>query len=147
MTNLLKEIFSEIDQDKVLINNITTITFEVPYPKAILNYNYNFYTYLHNLVEGIEPNQEHLFKAVYYFIAKEKQMSQQIPALNNSFQMASSFAKDDLLNIIILRRSNLLQINSDAAAIGALMALHSKIYHTTKTEIFAETLFMAKSMV
>lgn len=147
MTNLLKEMFYEIDQDKVLINNIITLTSDISYRKAILNYNYNFYTYLHNLVDGIEPNREHLFKAIYYFVAKEKQMSLQIPALNNSFQMAISFAKDDLLNIIILRRSNLLQINSDAAAIGALMALHSKIYHTTKTEIFAETLFIAKSMV
>ena len=147
MTNLLKEVFSEIDQDKILINNIMAVANTVPYPKAVLGYNYHFYTYLHNLVEGIEPNAEHLFKAVYYFIAKENNMNQQIPALNNSFQMANSFVRDDLLNIIISRRSGLLQITSDAAAVGALMALHSKIYHTSKTEIFAETLFIAKNMV
>ena len=147
MTNLLKDVFSEIDQDKILINNIMVFASNVPYPKAELGYHYHFYTYLNNLVEGIEPNEKHLFKAVYYFIAKEKSMNQQIPALNNSFQMANSFVRDDLLNIIIVRRSGLLQITSDAAAIGALMALHSKIYHTSKTEIFAETLFTARNMV
>jgi hypothetical protein len=147
MTNLLKDIFIETDQDKVLLTNILSYANSIPYTKAVLRYNYHFYSYLYNLVEGIEPHKEHLYQAIYYFMAKEKNISQTLPVINNTFQMASVFVRDDLLNIINSRRTSLLQINSDAAALGALMALHSKIYHTSKAEILAETLLIAKSMV
>ena len=61
--------------------------------------------------------------ALYYFIAKEDNMSSQIPVFNNTYQMADMTQEKDLFRTLAGRNSNIMSLTSDAAKVGAFYLL------------------------
>lgn len=143
----LGNVFAEVDRDKELFHSIKAAAKDVDKDLAKLFFNYYMHLFLFNYAtEGLKDPRmvEH---ALYYFIAKEDNMSSQIPVFNNTYQMADMTQEKDLFRTLAGRNSNIMSLTSDAAKVGALLALTHKVYGISKTEMLTRTLFLSQSMV
>ena len=86
-------------------------------------------------------------QALLYFIVKEDNLSNHIAVINNTYQMAVMMDRTQLLMMLVGQTSNMLVLGSEAAKLGALLALRYKISGVGKLETLRETLLLAESMV
>lgn len=143
----LGNLFAEIDRDKELFYSIKGHGSEADKDLAKLFYNYYLNLFLFNYATDQTKDISMVVAAMYYFIIKEDNLSNQISVFNNTYQMALMTQEKDLFRTLAGRQSNIMSLTSDAAKVGALLALAHKIYGISKTDMLTRTLFLAETMV
>lgn len=138
MTELVN-IFNRIAEEQELYHKVKTAlsTYEPTRSNMLFNY------YLYNAIYQIDSkgvSHYLVVKSLKYFIAKETNLNPKIAVINNTYQMAIMLEFDQLLHILMGQQTNLLLLNSDAAKLGALMALDCKLTGVPKSELLRETL-------
>lgn len=138
----LGNLFDTVDEEKKLYFDIKAKMSGFNVIESRLLFNYHLYTAIYffhksDMVFG------HVRKCLRAFIAKEENLAIHIAVINNMYQIASMMDKDFLVSVLSGQQSNLLVLNSDAAKLGALIALNFKVHGTKKLDLLKETLFLS----
>lgn len=143
MTNLLGNIFEQIDEEKKLLLEIKSKINSIEKDDAKLLFNYYLYTSIFLLAKQKSNARTEVRHTLRAFIAKEENISTGVAALNNTYEIGCMQDVESLINVLSGKHSTMLNLSSDAAKIGALLALYYKIYHISKFDILKETLFLS----
>lgn len=143
MTNLLVNIFDEVDEEKRLLLQIKSKMENVERNDATLLFNYYLYTSVFLLAKEKTNARSDVRNTLRAFIAKEENAATNLAALNNTYQIACMQTSDNIIGVLSGKASTMLNLNSDAAKLGALLALYYKLYQVPKLDILKETLFLS----
>lgn len=138
----LGNLFEEIDEEKKLYFNIKIKVSKINVIEARLLFNYHLYTAIY-FFHRSDMVFAHVRQCLRAFIAKEENLNTHIAVINNMYQIASMMDKDFLITILSGQQSNLLVLNTDAAKLGALIALNYKVHGIKKLDLLKETLFLS----
>lgn len=141
----LNNIFASIENEKTLFYQIRN-DFKIDKSKSNVRFNYYFYMALY-LYESGEDIAEVILNAFLYFIGQDLNLDSSIAIINNTYQIAVMLQPEVLYKILTGSNSNLMNINNDAAKVGALLALNYKIYNIGKLDLLRKTLFLAQNMI
>lgn len=146
MNELPVNIFQELDRDKELMFQIKNKLSYLDKIKASMMFNYYYYSSVYNFSEGSNKYKDAI-QVLKFFILKEDNLLNQIPYLNNTYQIAIMMNSEELLQLLIGKNSNIISIKTDASKVGLLLAFIYKKFNITRTEMLSETLFFAESML
>lgn len=138
----LPGLFETVEKENKLYHDIKIKTSAADKINATLMFNY----YLYNAIYGFYKNTSSygdVRNCLRNFIIKEDNLNPSIAAINNTYQMAIMLDTKNLTDLLIGKPSKLLNLSSDAAKLGALLALHYRLYGVGKLDMLSETLFLA----
>lgn len=143
MTNLLNNIFEQVDEEKKLLLDIKLKINNIEKDDAKLLFNYYLYTSIFLLAKQKSNARTEVRHTLRAFIAKEENITVAVASLNNTYEIGCMQTPESLINVLSGKPSTMLNLTSDAAKIGALLALYYKLYQISKLDILKETLFLS----
>lgn len=147
MTMMPNNIFREVDHDRDLFNQIKKAS--ALYGELESNLYFNFYLYETALMfhKGQTVNVKRFYYCIEHFCNSNRQLELQTPIINNTYQIASMQNTDSIIAALMGRTTPIFNLNSDAAKLGALMALVYKKFGIGKTEQLSEALLLTKNVI
>ncbi len=136
----LKNLFLILDQEQKLFHEIKQKKSKEDKIKANMLFQYHMYSAIYKMSE-VKPALDETRKALLFFIISTEQLTPAIAVINNSYQMSIMIDREQLTNILMGGKSTFFDATSDAAKLGALLALNFKFTGYTKSDLLSETLF------
>jgi hypothetical protein len=141
-------IFQEIDEEKDVYNKIKYLLKDYDVLDANLAFNYFLYSSVYFYTRKIEEDIDtYMIKTLLSFIIKDIAIQNSLAVINNTYQITSMQNDDLIIKLLMGQQSNFLQLNSDAAKLGALLALSFKHFGISKKDMFHKALLFAENMV
>lgn len=143
MTNLLGNIFEQFDEEKKILSDIKSKITYVERNDATLLFNYYLYASIFLLAKQKSNARTEVRNTIRAYLAKDENMASSIATINNAYEIGCMQTAESLINVLSGHPSTMLNLSSDAAKLGALLALYYKLYRISKLDLLKETLFLS----
>lgn len=144
--NELGNIFKIIEDEKVVYQEIKSDTSHYDKLDANLTFNYYLYSAVYAYLRG-KPFEDSILRCLISFIIKEPNLNNARAVIDNNYQILIMQDADFISKLLMGRESNFAKVPSDAAKLGALLALNYKVSNTAKLDSLRKALLLTKNVI